>query len=237
MGSDPNLAGFPCSAVRLLICVVCWPIRIARAFRPSPQCKRPAAAPHGALIHAACRRHGRRNRRDGGAHALGQKDRRLVSTSLFSTKLGHVTNFFLGMTKFFVIAAWFLILVPFIAACGKHELTPLPLADRAVIGHLKSTSTLDEITDRKQVNSLLNFANLQRRGGWSGVGVIHSSCTLSVTFFTGAQRQGYLAIDGASLFTNGPRGEFNKDVTAAEIQSFRELIPAEMRPRAAKNRC
>ena len=160
-----------------------------------------------------------------------------IQTTPFSPKLNHVSDYFLVVTKHFGFPAWLLIFLPFIAACGKHELTPLPSADRVVIGQLKSTAVVGEIKDQNQVNSLLNFANIQRRGGWSGIGVIHSACTLSTTFFTGAQRQGYLGQDGAHFFSNGPSGEFNKGATAAEIQSFRELIPAEMRAEAARNRC
>ena len=45
---------------------------MVRADTPSPQRKRPAAAPHGALTRRCAAL--RRNRRDGGAHALGAED-------------------------------------------------------------------------------------------------------------------------------------------------------------------
>jgi hypothetical protein len=119
-----------------------------------------------------------------------------------------------------------LLLCALVACSDEKGLEPIPPVDRIVIGELKKTSAIGEITESAAIARAQNFANDLRRGHWSSFQVVHSSCgTVLLSFRAKGKDVGYLGLDGSHFFAHGSGGQVSQAAPAAKVAEFLSLLP------------
>jgi hypothetical protein len=120
-----------------------------------------------------------------------------------------------------------------IALCACSDTVELPalrVSDRIVVGQLKSNETTGEVVAPDRVAQILQFANQQRHAKWSTFQFVHGRCNVLLTFMSGAETVGYIAVENEQFFTNGPGGIVSRKGTSEKARALLAMLPENLQP-------